>query len=333
MAKDRNSREVLIGSEADLKDKIHTIRGVQIMFDYDLAAIYGYETKKFNQQVKNNIAKFPNDFRFQLTQEEVDELSRSKILTSMQTTGTKGGRAYRPYVFTEQGIYMLMTVLKGELAIKQSIALVRLFKSMKDYLADNQSLIGTKKYLALVEKVDEHSREIKEIEEKMVTRTDFTYLMKLFDEGKRTEEILILDGEPFKADLAYQRIYKKAKKSIIIVDDYIGPKTLFHLAKADKNIRKTIISDNKGIGLRLHEYKDFIAEYPGCEVQFIKTNKRAHDRYIVLDYGTKELKVYHCGASSKDAGRRITSISEVKEPQGYKEAIKEMLNNPELKLK
>ena len=117
------------------------------------------------------------------------------------------------------------------------------------------------------------------------------------------------------------------------MDDYIGPKTLFHLAKAKKGVAKTIISDNKGVGLRLHEYKDFITEYPGCEVKFIKTNRRAHDRYIVLDYGTKELRVYHCGASSKDAGLRITSIAEVKEPQGYKEAIKGLLNNPELKLK
>ena len=328
-----NKKDIVIVSEDNLRNKVHFIRGQYVMLDYDLADIYGYTVSAFNQQVKRNAERFPDDFLFILTQEEMLSLSKSQNVISIQTVGKKGGRTKPVKAFTESGIYMLMAVLKGELAIEQSKKLIRLFKNMKDYLAENQSLIGANKYLALVEKVDEHSKEIKDIEAKMVTRADFTDLMKLFDEGKRAEEILILDGEPFKADLAYQRIYKKAKKSIIIVDDYIGPKTLFHLAKAKKNIRKTIISDNKGIGLRLHEYEDFIAEYPGCEVQFIKSNKRAHDRYVVLDYGTKELKVYHCGASSKDAGRRITSIAEVKEPQGYKEAIKALLNNPELKLK
>ena len=94
-----------------LESKIYTIRGQKVMLDFDLAEIYGYTTKTFNQQVKNNINKFDNDFMFQLTDSEVLELSRSKILTSIQVKGVKGGRTYNPYAFTEQGIYMLMTVL------------------------------------------------------------------------------------------------------------------------------------------------------------------------------------------------------------------------------
>ncbi len=100
------------------------------MLDFELAEIYGYETKTFNQQVKNNIEKFDDDFRFQLTKEEWEFL-RSKNLTSKSETGS-GGRRYLPFAFTEQGIYMLMTVLKGELAVKQSKALICTFKQMKD---------------------------------------------------------------------------------------------------------------------------------------------------------------------------------------------------------
>lgn len=128
--------------ETLLKSRIYTIRGVKVMLDADLAEIYGYSTKVFNQQVKNNIEKFDEDFRFQLNDTEISILSRSKILTSMQVKGVKGGRSYKPFAFTEQGIYMLMTVLKGERATAQSKALIRLFKQMKDCIVENQQLIG-----------------------------------------------------------------------------------------------------------------------------------------------------------------------------------------------
>ena len=112
--------EVQIINENTIKDKIHIIRGVKVMLDYDLAEIYGYTTKAFNQQVKNNISKFDEDFRFELTRDEVELLSMSKKLTSIQTKGIKGGRTKPLFAFTESGIYMLMTVLKGERATAQS---------------------------------------------------------------------------------------------------------------------------------------------------------------------------------------------------------------------
>ena len=123
-------KEVIINNENDLKDKIYMIRGVQVMLDKDLAEIYGYSTKAFNQQVKNNIEKFDEeDLMFQLTEEETNNL-RSNFLTANISVMSRS----LPYAFTEQGVYMLMTVLKGELATKQSKALVRLFKKMKDYV-------------------------------------------------------------------------------------------------------------------------------------------------------------------------------------------------------
>ena len=126
--------DLILLNEENLKDYIYFIRGQKVMIDSDLARIYGYTTKRFNEQVKNNINKFDDDFMFQLTDDEVLSLSRSKKSTTMQTKGVKGGRVYNPYAFTEHGIYMLMTVLKGEKAIKQSKTLIRLFKSMKDYI-------------------------------------------------------------------------------------------------------------------------------------------------------------------------------------------------------
>ena len=135
--------EVFMITEKSLQDKIYIIRGHKVMMDVDLAKIYGYETKNFNRQVKNNQQKFEgDDFMFQLSDEEVEELSRCKNFTLNKGMGRGSNIKYNPYVFTEQGIYMLMTVLRGELAIKQSRALVRTFKKMKDYILDNRELIG-----------------------------------------------------------------------------------------------------------------------------------------------------------------------------------------------
>ena len=129
--------EILIHDENDLRTKIHTIRGVQVMLDFDLAEIYGYETRSFNKQVTNNIERFDEDFRFQLTKEEFDDL----ILMCKIYTSSWGGTRKLPYAFTEQGIYMLMTVLRGELAVKQRKALVRIFKQMKEFITTVISLL------------------------------------------------------------------------------------------------------------------------------------------------------------------------------------------------
>ena len=323
------NNKLMIVDESALKDKIYTIRGQQVMLDFDLAEIYGYTTKAFNQQVKNNLERFPSDFRFQLTKDEVEMNLRSKNLTS-----SWGGSRYLPYAFTEQGIYMLMSILKGELAVTQSLTLVRLFKAMKDYLIENQPLLTQKNYFALVDKVEENSKEIKEIRDNMVSKADLSDFMKLFDQGLGNEEILILDGKPFKADEAYQKIYKGAKTKITIIDDYIGTKTLHHIAHSKKNVKITIISDNAARPrLSLNEYNDFVTENPGRSIVFLQSLHRAHDRYILLDEGTKSMKVYHCGASSKDAGNRITTITRIMDIDDYKATIRAMLNNPALVLR
>lgn len=320
-------KELMIVDEQSLRDKIYIIRGEQVMLDSDLAEIYGYETRYLNLQVKHNINRFPEDFMFQLTKEEYESLMLKN------STSNRGGRRSLPFVFSEQGVYQLATVLKGEIAEKQSVAIMRVFRAMREYISENRLLLPQQELFKLSGKQALLESEVRDIKEQMITKSDLSEFMKLFDQGVRNEEVLILDGQPFKADVAYQKIYRSAKKSIIVVDDYIGVKTLQHLVPAKDNVKLTIISDNKLRLLKQSEYNDFLTEYPKKNVDFIRTMDCAHDRYIVIDNGTASMKVYHCGASSKDAGKRITTITRIMDISDYKKTIKDLLANPPLVLK
>lgn len=315
--------EILVLTKENIKNKIYIIRNQKVMIDSDLAKIYGYTTKTFNQQVKNNIEKFDEDFMFQLTDNEVEELSRSKFLTSMQTKGIKGGRTYNPYVFTEQGIYMLMTVLKGELAVKQSKTLIRLFKEMKDFILENNRYVEYKDFIKLSEQVNENTKDIRKTKEDVIN-----IIKNLTDINPK--EILILNGQKVESNLAYQNIYEKAKSTIYIIDNYINLKTLVLLKNIKDNIEVTIFTDNINNGLHKIEYNDFINEYPNINITFKKTNNKIHDRYIILDYNKETETIYHCGTSSKDSGNRITTITKISENNIYHKTIEELLLNKKL---
>ena len=325
------NKELMIVDEQSLRDKIYVIRGKQVMLDFDLAEIYGYSTTRFNEQVTRNLDKFDADFMFELTKTEFENL------ISQNATSRWGGRRKLPRAFTEQGIYMLMTVLHSELATIQSKTLIRLFKSMKDYIIENQQLMITQRdYVVLNKKVERNADDIRESKgtlDTVVTKADLSNFMKLFDAGIRHDEVLILDGEPFKADIAYQKIYRRAKKNIIIIDDYISIKTLQLLLHSKESVKLTVITGNKSIPpLRKTEYLDFESENHGRSIDFITTGNKVHDRYIILDFTTKDMKVYHCGASSKDAGKKITSIMQVKDISNYVDMIKGLLDHEPLLL-
>lgn len=331
--KKNNKKEIMMISEESLKNKIYFIRGQQVILDSDLAKIYGYTTKAFNQQIQRNIDRFDEDFMFRLTLEESNSFVRSQFVTSRDNyfKGQDGGTRYLPYAFTEQGIYMLMTVLKGELAVKQSKALIRLFKAMKDFVINERNIFSHNSLLQLQIQTDKNTDSIKRIEKEMANRNELSNFIKLFDSNINNDEILILDGQPFKADITYQDIYKKAKKNIIIIDNYISIKTLHHLSNVKDKVGITIITDNKAKNkLRLQEYSDYLIEYPNRSIRFIESNKRVHDRYIVLDYNTKNMYIYHCGTSSKDAGKSITTISQLKDINEYKTLISSLLMNDRL---
>lgn len=324
-----------------IKNMIHNIRGVKVMLDSDLAQLYGYTTKAFNQQVKNNIEKFDSDFRFQLTRDEYHEILRSKNLTLelendflrsifLTSKDKRGGRQYLPFVFTEQGIYMLMTVLKGELATKQSKALIRTFKEMKDFILTN-NIIKSKEILQISIQTTQNTNDIAKIKSEMFTKSDFAKFIDNFTENK-TNEILILNGEYFNADIAYNNIYDLANKSIYIVDNYIGIKTLLLIKNIRENIKVFIFSDNINKGLHQFEYDDFKKQYPNIDISFYRTNSAYHDRYIIIDYNTPNENIFHCGASSKDAGNKITSITKINDKEIYHHIVDILLGNPILTL-
>lgn len=293
-------QELMIIDEESIRDKIYTIREEKVMLDYELAKIYGYSTKAFNQQVKKNEEKF-RGFVFRLTRQEVEEISRSKKSTAiMQTAGVKGGRTSLPYAFTESGIYMLMTVLKGPLAIEQSRKLITIFKSMKDYLINSNHLATTNGIIELTNQVHKNTSEISDI------KNQLTVVMDNFINPSSYKEYLIMNGEKFEADVIYCSIYRKAKKSIIIVDDYINIKTFELLKEVEKGITVDIYSDNVN---RLSEtvINDFV-EQTNLDIKMYKTHSLYHDRFIIID----DSLLYLSGPSSKDAGNKIGMIIEVK---------------------
>ena len=331
-------------TEELLREKLYEIRGVKVMLDADLAEIYGYTTKAFNQQIKNNLEKFDDDFMFELSDEEVDDL-RSKNLTANLSSKSR----YNPHVFTEQGLYMLMTVLRGELATKQSKALVRTFKKMKDYIIGSKGLIGQREVIQLSLQTIENTAEISKlrmdigsVEKQMsdvmdqlndvVTKSELADMMNSFvsDEDNGW---LLYNTKYCSADVAYSSIYGQAKKSVYVIDNYIGLRTLVMLKNVPSGVDIKLFSDNVVSG-KLHnvEYNDFLREYPGLRITMQHTGGVFHDRFIVLDYGTKDERVFLCGASSKDAGARITTIVEDFGVQKYDPIIKKLLKNAVLVL-
>ena len=332
--------EILILDEQMIRERVHIVRGQKVMLDVDLAEIYGYETKRFNEQVKNNIERFDEDFRFQLTKDEMENL-RSK-----NSTSSWGGSRYLPYAFTEQGIYMLMTVLKGDLAVKQSKALIRIFKKMKDCMIMNQGLIGEHEFLRLSMQVTQSSliaaelrADLAEVEEQMaemvenlndvVYYSDLEAYMKEFGEPHIKDGYLVYNGEPFQSDLIFVEIYQAAKKSIVIIDNYINLKSLQLLAHSYKGITIRIYTDNLSKELTKSIFTDFRKEYPDMNIKIHKSGGVFHDRYIVLDYGTKWERIFLCGASSKDGGRRISSILEDKDKEKYQDMLEMLIEKSE----
>lgn len=312
-------KSLVLLDESLIKDLMHEIRGQKVMLDFDLARIYGYETKRFNEQIANNNGKFDEDFMFRLSHEEW-----STILKSKKSASSWGGRRKLPFAFTEQGVYMLMTVLRGDIAVRQSKTLIRLFKSMKDYIVETQSLSSTNEVLALANQVRANTEKISKIEGKL------DMLMDNFIDPSTYKSFLIMDGEKVESDVAYQRIYSMAKQSVYLIDDYIDVKTIQLLKSCNSGVHIIVFSDNKAKNSLTKSFiADFIADRPDLHIEFKKTKGRFHDRYIILDCPDKT-RVFHCGASSKDGGNKITTIMETENPKAYSDLISDILLNEEL---
>ena len=323
----------------DIRSLVYTIRGQQVMLDSDLAEIYGYELRAMNQQVKRNIERFPEDFMFQLTKDEV-ELVKSQIVTSRDNTffsGQEGGRRKLPYAFTEQGIYMLATVLKGELAIQQSVFIMRAFKEMRHYIMQNQQFVTHSEMNLVTERVSEISvQTVGLIDHQKQTDKKLEDIQKSIDlindnfvSDKDYRNFVIYKGQKFEADAAYIDIYRQAQKSIYVIDDYMNVKSLELLSQKKTDVEVILFTENKhGINGFLTNaiITDFNNQYPSLR---IKPNPDWHDRLIVLDYNLPTERVFHCGASSKDAGNKICAINEFDKKESVHKIIDDMLSVPD----
>lgn len=302
-------------------NRVYLIRGQQVMLDYDLAELYGYEVKNLNQQVKRNIARFPGDFMFQLTREEI-EVVKSQFVISRDDNffaGQEGGRRTLPYAFTEQGIYMLATVLRGELAEQQSIFIMRAFREMRHYIKQNQQFVTQSEMQLVTAKVSEISARVEGITDwKEKAENNFANIQRSIDilnenfvSDKDFKNFVIYKGQKFEADIAYIDIYQQANVSIYVVDDYMNSKTLQLLSQKKQGVEVVLFTENghgrKGF-LTTSVVNDFVNQYPPL---CIKPNPDCHDRLIVLDYGLPTEQAYHCGASSKDAGKKLCAINKI----------------------
>ncbi len=233
-----------------IRNKVYVIRGQQVMLDQDLADIYGYEVKRLNEQVKRNIARFPEDFTFQLTRDELESVksqiatSRDENLKSQFATSSWGGKRKPPYAFTEQGIYMLATVLRGEVAEQQSIFIMRAFREMRHYIKQNQQFVTQSEMRLVTARVSELSVQVAGVADRQKkTEQNVEQIQKSIDilndnfvSDKDYKDFVIYKGQKFEADAAYIDIYQQATTSIYVVDDYVNIKTLQLLSQKKQGV-------------------------------------------------------------------------------------------------
>lgn len=281
----KNSMITVSLDSKDIKNLIYVIRGQQVMLDSDLAMLYQVETKVFNQAVRRNIDRFPDNFRFQLTKEEYDDL-RSQIVTS----NGSGGRRYRPYMFTEQGIAMLSGILRSDIAIQVSIRIMNSFVEMRRFIANNALLF---------EKVS--SIELKQLEYQKSTDEKFDKVFQYIENHAESEQKIFFDGQIYDAFSLIVSIIQKAQREIVLIDSYVDIDTLNILSKKNTGVDVKIITYSNA-RLSNTDITNFNAQYPNL---IVKRSQVFHDRFIILDSST----VYHIGASIKDAGKKCFGIS------------------------
>lgn len=284
----------------NISNKIYTIRGLAVMLDSDLAELYQVEAKRLNEQVKRNIERFPQSFRFQLTEEEYENL-RSQFATSSSKDSlrfqfgtlesTRGKhRKYLPYVFTEQGVSMLSAVLRSDIAIKVSIQIIEAFVEMRKIISSNSLLFSKMEAL-----------EKRQISYEIKTDVKIEQVLNALEQKlQKPDEGIFFDGQIYDAYIFVNDLFRSAKSEIVLIDNYIYD-TVFTLFSKYPNLKIKIYTQTISKHLKL-DYQKYQAQYQNIELQEFKN---AHDRFMIID--NKE--VYHIGASLKDLGNKWFAFS------------------------
>jgi len=281
--------EIIANKIKDIKSMILTIRGTQVLLDSDVSMLYGYETKQINKTVNRNKERFPENFCFRMTKEEFELISSIHFLRFQNGTSknsSRGGRRTLPYVFTEQGIAMLSGLLRNEIAVQVSIGIMQAFVEMRRFISVNGKAferISTVEYRLI-----EHDKR-------------FDELFDLIQSPKDFKEGVFYKGQIYDAFVLIMDIIRSAEKSITIIDNYSDDSVLNMLTEKKRHVAATIITGkpNRISQLALNKYTD---QYSNL---VILISDDFHDRFIIID----DRKLYHVGASLKDAGKKCFAMS------------------------
>lgn len=290
----------------DIRNMIYTVRSQQVMIDYELAMLYQVETRVLNQAVKRNIDRFPDRFRFQLTKEEHENLKSQIVISSLEEGKSDyGGRRKLPYVFTEQGIAMLASVLRSETAVQTSIHIMDSFVEMRRFLANNALLF---------ERIS--NIELKQLEYQKETDEKLGRIFDYISQNEEPVQKIFFDGQIYDAFSLLVELIQKAEREIVLVDGYVDVKTLNLLSKKQEQVSVTVYTQ-KQTRLTRTDCANFNAQYPVLEVKYVTT---FHDRFLIIDRET----AYHVGASLKDAGKKCFAISLIQDEKIVKDILQRL---------
>ena len=288
----KEPEEILV-NETTIKNLICVIRGQQVMLDSDLALLYQVETKALNRAVKRNEARFPEDFCFQLTEMEYENLRYQFGTSSLETNGY-GGRRYLPYVFTEQGIAMLSAVLRSDVAIQISIKIMNTFVEMRRFMASNSLVLN---------RINEI--EVKQLIYQKDADEKFDKIFKYISEHEEVSQKIFFEGQIYDAFSLLTELIAKAKREIVLIDNYVDVGTLNILAKKQENVKAQIYTV-KRTKLSPTDINNFNQQYPTLSVNY---TEEFHDRFLIVDRNL----AYHIGASLKDAGKKCFAINRIED--------------------
>ena len=284
--------------ENNVESLIRVIRGQQVMLDRDLAELYGVETRRLNEQVKRNIERFPEDFMFQLTSNEFDNLKSQIAISSW------GGVRKLPYAFTEQGVAMLSGVLKSSTAVEANIRIMRAFVSMRHFMVNNAAIFQR------LETIEFNQLESNKVQAKILAHQEvqdhrIDEIFRRLDEGMyKPKQGIFFDNQIYDAYSFVSELVKSAKQRIILIDNYVDETVLTLLDKRGENVSATIYTQQISRQLRL-DVDRHNSQYPPIEVDVFR---RSHDRFLCIDD-----TVYHVGASIKDLGKKWFAFSKMED--------------------
>lgn len=301
MAKEKELEQVegqQLPIESKVESLIRVIRGQQVMLDRDLAELYGVETRRLNEQVKRNIERFPEDFMFQLTSNEFDNLKSQIAISSW------GGVRKLPYAFTEQGVAMPSGVLKSSTAVEANIRIMRAFVSMRHFMVNNAA------FFQRLETIEFNQLESNKVQAKILAHQEvqdhrIDEIFRRLDEGMyKPKQGIFFDNQIYDAYSFVSELVKSAKQRIILIDNYVDETVLTLLDKRGENVSATIYTQQISRQLRL-DVDRHNSQYPPIEVDVFR---RSHDRFLCIDD-----TVYHVGASIKDLGKKWFAFSKMED--------------------